>query len=182
MGWKNVKDFYRIEHIVQIRDGKICIGSGYVSDLIRVTFDGQVSWGNLGPSSNDDLARYYKEMTDDLGKLRVLISMGDTFLVSLPVFTYEGAEIIEKQCESYGWPNVTHDGFVQYANAFHADKNVVVKWAKRNAELGVQFGNEHVVEAEKRLSECRVRLAREVSNLEKLNADYPESNTDSVSP
>lgn len=68
MAWKNIKDHYRIGHIVQIRNGLITIGSSFVHDLIRVTLDGKVSWGNLGASKNDDLARYYAEMTADLWK------------------------------------------------------------------------------------------------------------------
>jgi len=40
MGWKNLKEHFRIGHIVQCRDGVILIGSGYVSDLIKVSLDG----------------------------------------------------------------------------------------------------------------------------------------------
>jgi hypothetical protein len=90
MSWKNIKDHYQIGHIVQIREGKITIGSAYVHDLIRITFDGEVSWGSLGPRHEGDLARYHKEMTADPAKLRELIESEDSFTASLPVFTYDG--------------------------------------------------------------------------------------------
>ena len=175
MSWKNIKDHYRIGHQVKLLGRNILIGSPYVSDLITVYPDGAVKWGRLGPSQNDDLARYYAEMTADPAKLRELIASPDTFTKSLPVFTYDGGEIIEKQCEAYGWPNVTHDGMMQYDNSFSADKAEVVAWAKRNALLGVKYGLENITEAEAKLAEERKHLAEEQSNLEKLNRDFPET-------
>jgi len=166
MNWKNIKEHYRIGHIVQIREGRICIGSGYVSDLITVSFEGEVALGKLGISGNEDLQRYHAEMTADLGKLKELIDTRDTFTASLPVYTYDGGEIIEKQCEAYDWPNITHDGAIQYDNSYHADKAVVVGWAKRNAELGVKYGKEHLEAAEKRVVECREHLATKEATMQ----------------
>lgn len=173
MSWKNVKDFYRIGHTVQIREGRICIGSSYVSDLIRVSFQGEVTWGNLGPASNEDLARYHKEMTADLGKLKELIDTPDTFAVSLPVFTYEGGEILEKQCEAYGWPNVTHDGLLQYNNTFSANRDTVVEWAKTNARLGIEAGDRRREEVRREAEKVEVWRTEYVEALAKLERDFP---------
>ncbi len=173
MGWKNIKEHYRIGHIVQIREGRICIGTGYVSDLLTVSFEGKVGVGKLGISGNEDLQRYHAEMTADPDKLKALLTHPDSFTTSLPVYTYDGGEITEKQCEAYDWPNVTHDGCVQYENTFHADKNVVVGWAKRNAEIAVKYGKENLESAEKELAERRDRLAIQEADLAKLLADYP---------
>lgn len=170
MSWKNVKDHYRIGHIVQVREGKICIGSPYVSDLIRVSFEGEVSWGNLGPSHNDDLARYYAEMTADLPKFRALIEAPDKFAASLPVFTYEGGNILEKQCEQYDWPNVTHDGFLMYENSFSADRSKVIEWAKRNAAAGVELAERRIEEIRKNLAEVEAWRAESAADLAKLES------------
>jgi hypothetical protein len=175
MGWKNLKEQYKIGHTVQIREGRICIGSSYISDLLRVSFDGQVTWGNLGPStSNDDLMRYHAEMTADLAKVKSLIDAPDTFAQSLLVYTYDGGQILEKQCEAYGYPNVTHDGFLMYENSFSADKAKVVSWAKHNAFLGIKGWKRNIAEAEKALEEKRSYLAQEEADFAKLNADYPD--------
>lgn len=173
MGWKNIKDHYRIGHIVQIREGRFCIGSPYVPDLIRVTFDGVVSWGNLGPSENDDLARYYAEMTCGPGKLSKLIKAPDTFKKSVVVFTYEGGEIVEKQCENYGWPNVTHDGLLMYDNSFSAKKENVVRWAKRNAAAGVELTVSRLAEIKEELAKMEGYWAVHVAEVAKLERDYP---------
>ena len=42
MGWKNVKEHYRIEHQVQVRAGRICIGSPYISEIIVIGADGML--------------------------------------------------------------------------------------------------------------------------------------------
>lgn len=180
MSWKNVKTHYRIEHIVQLRDGKICIGSGYIHDLIRVTLNGEVSWGNLGPSYNDDLARYFAEMAADLSLLRELIQAPDSFAASLPVYTYDGGEVIEKQCEAHGWPNLTHDGALMYQNTFSPDKAQAVKWAKNSADIGVKWARERLVETEAKLVDCRKQLASEEADRAKLEADFPALATETA--
>ena len=174
VGWKNVKDYYRITHIVQVWDGKITIGSPYVHDLIRVTLDGKVSWGNLGPSSNFDLARYYREMTADLAKLKKLIDTPDTFTADLPVYTYDGAEIIENKCEEYGWPSVTHDGMIMYNNSFYPDKLRIVAAAILDAEAGVKLMDERIESMRKELSEAEESLAGYRRILSTLRENYPE--------
>lgn len=167
MGWKNVKEHYRIDHIVQVRDGIIYIGSSYIHDLITVTIDGQVK--QQRGSSNEDINRYLSEMDSDREKLLDLVNAPDAFSASLPVFTYDGGEIIEKQCEAYGWPNVTHDGMLMYENMFSADRNQVIEWAKRESELGVKFANQQIEELRKKITEAESWKAESIADLEKLN-------------
>ena len=174
MGWKNIKDHYRIGHIVQIRDGIIAIGSSYVFDLIRVSFDGKVSWGNLGASNNGDLARYHAEMTADLGKLKELLQAPDTFATSLTVWTYDESEIQEKQCEAYGYPNITHDGLLMYENTFSADRDKVVSWAKQNSACAIKSYKRLVKEAYDRLIQTNQWLGESQAHLAKLEAEFPQ--------
>jgi hypothetical protein len=175
MGWKNVKDYYRISHIVQIYDGKIIIGSPYIHDLIRVAFDGKVSWGNLGPSSNFNLSRYFREMTADPGKLKELIDTPDTFTGDLPVYTYDGAEIIEKKCEEYGWPNVTHDGCLMYENTFSPDRGMTGIRAKEDEGIYIKYIQESITETDEKLNGLRKKLLRHKTVLADLNSIYPEA-------
>ena len=174
MGWKNVKEYYDIGHIVQVRNKRIEIGSSYISDLIRVSFDGNVLWGNLGPSENDDLERYYKEMTSDVPKLKELINAPDTFERSLPVYTEEGGEIVEKYCEEYGWPNVTHDGLLMYENVFFKDKNEVIKQAKSSSKSYIQMLERLLEDKKSEIYDLEEDLSDQIAQLEKLEKDYPE--------
>lgn len=175
MGWKNIKEQYGITHIVQVTDKGICIGSPYVGDLIVVKADGTVEAGIMGVDGNDKLQRYFNEMSADKEKLAALISAEDTFAKSIPVYTYEGGQIIVKQCEELGWPNVTHDGQLMYANSFSGDKSEVVMWAKRNARAGVEI-TERCVEARvKALAETAAILAALKADLNTLETNHPST-------
>lgn len=175
MSWKNIKDHYQIGHHVQIIDGTIWIGTSYCPKLISISQEGKVAWGDLGPASNDDLLRYYAEMTASPAKLKELIDTPDTFARSLTVWTYEGSKIIEKQCEEHGWPHVTHDGLIQYENQFHASKDIVVHWAKENAKAGIEISKRRIAETRQRLAEHQADHDQAAAELANLLTDYPEA-------
>lgn len=167
MGWKNVKEHYRIGHIVQIEDQKICIGSGYIHDLIVLGLDGTMLKRQSG-TNNEELGRYQQEMDADPALLRSLIKTPDTFAASITVYTYKDGDILEKQCEQPGWPNVTHDGQVMYENAFSTDREVTVARAKEEAEISIRYTKEAIEETEQKLANLQSRLARQEANRAKL--------------
>jgi len=111
MGWKAVRDHYRIEHQVQVTDKGICIGSPYIHDIIVISLDRGEIVKRYDPGSgwsrNENLDRYQSEMDADPFKLAELVAAEDVFERSLPVYTYEGGDIIEKQCEALGYGPTT---------------------------------------------------------------------------
>lgn len=172
MGWKNVKKHYRIEHTVQVTEAGICIGSPYIHNIIVISRDGTITREYRG-ASNDDLMRYQKEFNDDPETLKRLIQEPDTFEASVQVFTYVGGEIIEKQCEKLGWPNVTHDGQMMHDNTFSPIKAQVVGWAKENAAIRYECAIRRETEAQQKLAECRGGVAIAKHDIQKLEEDYP---------
>lgn len=174
MGWKAVRDHYRIEHIVHVTDAGICIGSPYIPDIIVISVDrGEIvkRYERFGrPSPNDQLVRYQAEMDADPFKLAALVAAEDTFELAIPVFTYEGSKILEKQCEEVGWPNVTHDGLIQYENHFSPDAGLVRIWAIDNTRAGIEWMSVAVAEAEQTLSDLKARLAQREADLVALTA------------
>lgn len=173
MGWKNVKTHYRIEHIVQVREGNICIGSGYLPEIIVIDAAGNLVKSYDG--HNDELSRYQAEMKADLPKLRALVEAPDSFETSLTVYTYETRKgvLVEKQCETPGYPNVTHDGILMYENTFSTDKAKVVRWAKDYARDGITAHENHIRELQKQIAVQESYLAEEKAALAQLEADYP---------
>jgi len=171
MGWKKLKEYYRIEHIVQVTKKGICIGSPYIHDIIIIGIDGEIKKSYT--SSNEKLMRYQKEFDADPGMLRRMINEPDEFKRSISVFTYDGGEIIEKFCEELGWPNITHDGCLMYENTFSTDKSIVIEWAKRNAESYIKNLEMIIKETEEKLAKQREWLNEEIKNLEKLNHPHP---------
>lgn len=170
MSWKNVKEHYRIGHAVHVRAGCICIGSPYVPDLIVIGLDGAITKRDDYARTNNDLARYLREMDADPAKLKELIAAPDMFAASIPVFTYDGGDIIEKRCEVLGWPNVTHDGCLMYENTFSPNRAKIVKAAKTNAACGINAWRDRIAEAEKDIAKFRAYLEKEEADLAKLEA------------
>ncbi|AEJ01213.1 hypothetical protein Nit79A3_1380 [Nitrosomonas sp. Is79A3] len=174
MGWKNVKEHYRIEHIVHVTDEGICIGSQYASELIVIGLDGKLIKKSSLISDNEsgNLGRYLKEMNSDLLMLESLVKSEDKFDKSITVYTYDGGEIIEKQCEIPGWPNVTHDGDLMYENTYSTDREFIVAEAKCSAATDIKFIGEAIKRAEIELSERIKMLDESKANLAKLEAEY----------
>lgn len=173
MGWKNLKEHYRIEHIVRVEPEKgICIGSGYVHDLIAVKRDGSIYPNKeMGWSRNEDLARYRREMETDPAKVRALIEAPDTFTKSITVYTYDyDGNIIEKQCEEPGWPNCTHDGECMYENTFSTDRAQVIEWAKRNVEAALSEIRRSIEQVDREQVDRRQRLVNYERALSKLGS------------
>lgn len=173
MGWKNIKEGFQIEHFVSVTSEGICIGSPYIHNIIVIGQDGTIKKRYDG-SDNDDLVRYQLEMDADPQKLRRLLWLPATFTNSIPVYTYEGGNIIEKFCEELGWPSVTHDGDMMYENTFSSDRIKVVKWAKRTAQLEIKAHEERMTRLLRDHEEATSDLAQALRNLAKLNADYPD--------
>lgn len=169
MGWKAVRDHYRIEHAVQVVDGKgICIGSPYVHDIIVISLDrGEITrvWNDDG---RGELGRYVREMREDPFKLAELVAAEDVFERSIPVYTYDGGAIVEKQCEELGWPNVTHDGCMQFENTFSPDPGLVRTWAIKSARAGIDWMTDHIRDEEAKLAKMRGRLAQREKDLAAL--------------
>ena len=165
MGWKNIKDNFKIEHIVQIRDNRICIGSGYIGEIISISFDGKVIKSyDLSSRSNEDLSRYQKEINkaEKNGELKKLIDLPDSFGNLKPIYTCEKGRVIKKFCEDYEYPNVCTDGDLIYENTFFIKRNDAVKYCKNDAKLGLKYaaenfnrrfieGNKNIYNATKRL-------------------------------
>lgn len=182
MGWKNVKDHYRIGHIVQIKKvggdhgdvakNAICIGSPYIHDLIVVSLDGDIL-KRYSDHGNDDLTRYMQEMEADPGVLRQLVQSPDTFIDGITVYTWDGAQILEKQCDVFGWPNVTHDGCLMYESGFSLNKSEVISWAKRHAEMNIEALHETVGRLQKQIFEKEIKMDAYRLQLNTLSADYP---------
>lgn len=172
MGWKLIKEHYRIGHLVSFHADKgLCIGSSYVHNLIVLNPEAKtINVGKRAISGNADLTRYYEEMTGDREKLWAMLEQPDTFERDLPVFTYEGGEVVQYLCESYGWPNVTHDGQMMYDNRFFKRRDEALKAGLRKAKARVGGLTETVARAARELAEREQWLAEAKADLARLEA------------
>ena len=129
MGFKNIKDHFNIDdHTVAITEKGISIGAGYIKHLVDIN----VTTGEV--VENPTFRGFLKDKYPLLAaatpeEILRLINSSDMFEVSLPAYTFNGSEIIEKQCEAFGYPNVTHDGEQMYNNTFFEDKEQAIEKA-----------------------------------------------------
>lgn len=170
MGWKTLKEHYKIKHTVQVTREGICIGSPYIHNLIVVSLEGSVVKPYKDGRVNEDLQRYQQNFDADPAALAEIVKVPDTFAASIPVYTYdsETSEIIEKRCEVLGWPNCTHDGEMMFENTFSADRGQVIEWARTNAEIALKWAKERKEELLKNLATCEARIEVYEAGLERL--------------
>lgn len=160
MGWKKFKEKYGIKHTVHISGGKLHIGSAYVSNLVSV----DLKTGKL--VENSSFRRFvpenYKELySANEQQILAILASEDRFEKKLPVFTVADGKLVEDFCEKYGWPNVTHSGWLMYDNVWFKTKEEALDHGIRSAE---SYRN-HV----------RVKIADTKQQLEKLDKDLDES-------
>jgi hypothetical protein len=157
MGWKNVREHYGIGHIVKVVDGHVHIGSGYVGSLVTVTPEGRAEVHRTFSDSRD-LVRYREQINGDPALFRELMARPDVFAASIPVYTWNDGRIVEKACEEFGWPNVTHDGEIMYENRFFLDRKEAVAHAIRDARAAVEEYERIVAEKRDDLARCEAML------------------------
>ena len=120
MGWKNLKQHFNLEYIVQVdTEGRLLIGSAYLNDLLTIRPDGAISVHSLFADDKSgplvDLANRLKE---DPSLVRDLLASPDSFQTDIPVYTWEHGALVEKLCEEPGYPNITHDGRLMHDNTY----------------------------------------------------------------
>lgn len=150
MGWKALKEHFKIDGVVSVRDGYIWVGSEHVPMLIRVNMEtGTVEQDTAFPSFGISYCQsLFKAAAEDI---KSLIDAEDYFDVSIPIYTYDETGVVVKYCESPSWPNVTHDGSLIYANSFSIDKNEIEVLAKVNARSWIRLCEEQIQTSEEKL-------------------------------
>ena len=155
MGIKALRTKYDIKHIVQLRDNCICIGSPYIGEIIKVSFEGKIIKPYKdGWSVNFELDRYQKEMSIDekSGELKRIIHSKDVFEINLPVFYAKHGRVYKTFCEQYGYPNTTNEGLLMYENTFFKTKSEARKFLLSETNAGVKYAFRRNVEV---FNECR---------------------------
>ena len=173
MGWKTLKEAFQIGHILRVEEKGICIGSGYVHDLVVVDpSTGKVRTSQTFPSFLDEHYPALKNASAE--EVLALIQAPDVFEDSIRVYTFEDGEIIEAQCEKLDAPNLTHDGKFMYSNRYSTDLNQVVEWAKRDMMAETRLVQERLDANQRELDRLKERLALAKAKQAALDERYPD--------
>lgn len=152
MGFKLLRDTYKIEHIVQVLDKKeyggrvICIGSPYIHDLIVINMEGEIV-KRYDRRSNNELQRYMQEFDEDPEKLKRIVQTTDAFDAdkNKTVYIYDSyyCRIRTEVCQDYGYPNTTNTGELMYYNTSFLTYKDALNYAIRDTEYnGYRHRNE----------------------------------------
>lgn len=172
MGWKTLKEKFGIEHHIHVNGEAICIGSGYIPNIVSInSVTGELTENEAFSSFAREKYPALRHATPQ--ELLSLIHAPDVFAASIPVYTYKDGEIVEEFCETVGWPNTTHNGDMMYENTYSTDKDKVVAWAKHSAALETRYLHEDIERREKELADSRTRLADAHARKAKLDEQYP---------
>ncbi len=174
MGWKTLKEALKINHTVMRTQQGICIGSPYIHNILVINNDGMLVKDD-GWSVNAEIDRYQREIRADPARIKALIQAEDKFERSLLVYTYKDAEVIEKFCEEYDYPNVTHDGEMMYDNTFFRTKEEAAREAISQMESRIACAKRMIGDLKKKIQEHKICFGEAKEGLQKLNAEYPQS-------
>lgn len=163
MGWKTFKEHFNIKHNVSVSDNILFIGSDLVKNLVEIDMK-----TGLFRSTHfqKDLFKKYPELFKCGPEfLLELFNKVDYFEKCLTVYTFDGINIIEKKCEEYGFPNVTHDGTIMYDNEFFSNKDDVINAINTNLTCSIdrlikyqEIKSNELNEINEELEKCKADL------------------------
>lgn len=140
MGWKAVKDDFKIEHAVHLAEGLLHVGGNGHSPHI-------LSYDHLG---------------------NVVHGHGEVSMLVFGRYLADIARERPKFAEEPEWPGVTHDGRLIMRGNFSTSKQEVLEYAQASLTRYEQALVHHKAELEEKLHYTQERLAMVRSNLTKL--------------
>lgn len=132
MGWKAFRDHYGIsKHVVYLQGDQLVVASTNGDALAYISRNtGQL---NCLPANGNALSAHYPGlMRSDPELNRLLLREPDHFTRSIVIFTFSGADILAKLCETPCWPNCTHEGQLITEERFDCDPATIIEKAIRH--------------------------------------------------
>ncbi|MCP4914655.1 MAG: hypothetical protein GY909_16180 [Oligoflexia bacterium] len=171
MGWKSFKEYFGINHIVHIREDNLCIGSPFVTDLVKIcTKTGKIAYESHW---SDFLSEYYpsilKASTD---KLLDLIKKEDVFENLKTFYTCEKGEILEKKAPSNEFPEVTTDGKLIYEGMLFSNKQEALLKAIRDCRSSIEITKDSIERVKNEVKRYEKRLREKDGELRKYSEMY----------
>lgn len=168
MGWKALKEHFGIKHIVHVTKEGVCIGSSYVNSL--ATIDVSTGVASDHETFPGFLVEHYPALASASPRdVLALLEQVDNFERDLPVFEVCDTQIIEHYCEQYGFPNVTHDGYLMYENQHYSTRQEALDGALDNEARMIRSLVERIDLSKEALVDLKQRKAQAEQRLTVLN-------------
>lgn len=145
-------------YIIRETDGKICIGSAYIHDIITIYKDTLEIKGR-DYIREGELSRIYdkcKKLIEN-GEMRDIANGNDDITGMQPVFIFDSWEgVICSYTDNMEWPNTDHTGRLLYENTSFKTRKEAVKYGIKEMK--------YILERDVEQLEDRIR------DLDKLNS------------
>jgi len=166
------------EYTVNNNDEYIAVGSPMCHDLISVNkktlkLKYALDTWNEGrkclENKPKDLLFIYDKLQEliDNGQIQDIINGQDEIENPLPVYTIDNGILIETFTDTYGYPNLTIDGFLMYDNEYFKSKKEAVEKGLAECEGWIEMLTERKSELEK---EVQTKIDR-INHFEKCLLD-----------
>ena len=170
-------------YLVHYSGNKVCIGSGYISELITVdgtTLNLRCSLipNNRSALRHDELEFIWDKLEELIknGKMRDIINGNDPTDDMIPVYSVDEGELIEEYTDKIEWPNITHTGKLIYQNTHFTNKKDALKNGIKNHNLHIEYINECINNTKKDLERLELNKVRTIDQLQtfKILLNYLE--------
>jgi len=158
----------------------ICIGSPLCPDLINVNKESlrikyTLDTWNAGKQSvegraNGELLFIWNRVEELIENKEILeiINGDDEIENPLPVFSYEEGEIKESFTDKYGYPNITHSGYIMYNNTHFKTRMEAIEYGISDEEAYVRLRERDLIDYRKKITKLESGMAESKSNLDTL--------------
>jgi hypothetical protein len=165
------------KYAVHFRDGKVCIGSPYVSELITVhaeTMQIKYALDTFHEGRKSIHSKKLEFIWDKLlefiesGELKTIIENNDSTEGMFPVYSCKEGKIRQQFADVFGWPNPTHDGEMMYDGTFFKTETEAIEYGIKDLTGWCMHFKEHVAKLEGEIVEEKSRLEKWTDRLEAL--------------
>lgn len=173
MGWKTFKQVFGInDHLVEVTHEGVCIGTKDAHNLAVIS----LTTGDVIKGGNDWFLNLHYPGLLMVTAEEVLEALRaeDVFERSIPVYTFEGGEIIEQLCETPGHPNLTHAGQMMFDTTHSTDKNEVIEWAKNACLIDLRRTVKDIALHEQDIARLKSYKDKRDQDYVRLLSEYPD--------
>lgn len=172
---RKLKNLLKTNYIIQEIDDNVCIGSGYIHDIIKINkFTFKMTGDTRG---YEELNRIYKECEKliENGTMKSIFDCNEDITDMQKIYIWSSSDgLIETYTDDPRWPNTDYTGRLLYENTTFTDKHKAIDYAIKSLCSSIEVWNERLQESVNDVQRIQTRLNDSSKLLFKLLNDRKE--------
>lgn len=172
---RKLKNLLKTTYIIQEIDDNVCIGSGYIHDIIKINkFTFKMTGDTRG---YEELNRIYKECEKliENGTMKSIVDCNEDITDMQKIYIWSSSDgLIETYTDDPRWPNTDYTGRLLYENTTFTDKHKAIDYAIKELYSSIEIWNERLQESVEDVQRIQTRLKDSSRLLFKLLNDRKE--------